>query len=132
VLGAIYREHACLWRRDPEPAGFAWIDQGDRDASVYVFERRDGDDHLVVVMNLTPLAREGYRIGAPARATYRTLLSTDDGAFGGGGHARPDRVVAEPEPCHGHDQSLVLTLPPLAILVLEPESGEDGDASDAS
>jgi 1,4-alpha-glucan branching enzyme len=126
ALGALYRERACLWRRDPEPAGFAWIDHADREHSVYAFERRDGDAHLVVVMNLTPLPREGYRIGAPAPGGYRTVLSSDDAIFGGSGFARPERVVAEAEPCHGRDRSLVLSLPPLSVLVLAPE----GDATD--
>jgi 1,4-alpha-glucan branching enzyme len=132
ALGALYREHACLWRRDPEPAGFAWIDHEDRESSVFAFERRDGDAHLVVVMNLTPLPREGYRIGAPARGAYRTVLSSDDATFGGSGLPRPDRVVAEAEPCHGRDQSLVLTLPPLSVLVLapEPDAGDDADGAD--
>ncbi|HEX5831529.1 MAG TPA: 1,4-alpha-glucan branching protein GlgB, partial [Gemmatimonadaceae bacterium] len=52
-LGQLYRETPALWRRDPDPEGFAWIDNADEANSVFSFERRDGDDHVVVIMNLT-------------------------------------------------------------------------------
>jgi len=133
ALGALYREDACLWRRDPEPAGFAWVDHADRAHSVYAFERRDGEAHRTVVMNLTPLPREDYRVGASAHGAYRVVLCTDDLDFGGSGHPRPERVTTEPEPWHGRAQSMVLTLPPLSVLVLapdgEPDASERGPGS---
>jgi 1,4-alpha-glucan branching enzyme len=120
-LGAMYRELSPLWRRDHEPEGFSWIDVADRDNSVLSYVRRDGPEHVIVVLNLTPVPRENYRIGAPASCRYRLRLSTDDQAFGGSGfHARAD-VTAEPSPLHGYPQSITLDLPPLSVLVLVPE-----------
>ncbi|MDX1649039.1 MAG: 1,4-alpha-glucan branching protein GlgB, partial [Myxococcota bacterium] len=124
ALGAVYRDTPCLWRRDPEPEGFAWIDHADRENSVFAFERCDGDDRVVVVMNLTPTPQEGYRIGAPSAGTWRTLLCTDDAAFGGSGSPRAERTPTEPTPWHGREQSLVLTLPPLSVQLLAPEPGD--------
>ena len=40
---------------------------------------------VVVVLNLTPVPREQYRIGVPEAATYVELLSSDDPRFGGNG-----------------------------------------------
>jgi hypothetical protein len=81
-LGRVYNERAPLWRRDHEPEGFSWIDVADRDNSVISYVRRDGPDHVVVVLNLTPIPREDYLIGAPAQGTYVQLLSSDDAAYG--------------------------------------------------
>jgi 1,4-alpha-glucan branching enzyme len=119
-LGRIYNERAPLWRRDHEPEGFSWIDVADRDNSVISYVRRDGPDHVVVVLNLTPIPREEYIIGAPAAGTYVQLLSSDDAAYGGSGYRTRERIETERAPMHGYQQSMRLTLPPLGALVLAP------------
>jgi 1,4-alpha-glucan branching enzyme len=119
-LGRLYRESPCLWRRDPDPEGFEWIDAADRDASVFAYLRRDGAEHLVVVLNLTPVPRDDYRIGAPEPGRYRLRLSTDAAEYAGSGYPVPAEVESEALPWHGRPASLRLRLPPLAALVLEP------------
>jgi len=81
--------------------------------------RKDGDAHAIVLLNFTPVPRPGYRVGVPARGTYREILNSDSSYYGGsnlGNLAVPTEDVA----CMGHAQSLVVTLPPLAGLVLVP------------
>ena len=119
-LGRVYRERPPLWRRDHEPEGFSWIDAADRDNSVVSYVRRDGSDHVVVVLNLTPVPRDDYLVGAPAAGTYVQLLSSDDAAYGGGGYRTRERIETERSPMHGYQQSMRLTLPPLGALVLAP------------
>ncbi len=123
ALGALYREHSCFWRLDHEPSGFSWIDVADREQSVVSFVRRDGASHAVVVLNLTPVPRTAYRIGAPAAGKYRYQLSSDDERFGGSGFERPEVIATETEPYHGFAQSMLLDLPPLCAIVLLPEPG---------
>ena len=120
ALGGLYQAHSCLWRTDPDPETFAWIDCSDRDASVVAYQRRDGDAHLVIVLNLTPLPRGAYRIGLPSPGPYVVRVSSDAAEFGGSGY--PVRPLIEPEavPWHGLQQSAALDLPPLAALVLAP------------
>ena len=128
-LGRLYRSNACLWRDDAATEGFRWIACDDRENSVLVYERRapvagdgrEGPDHLVVVLNLTPVPRLGYRIGAPSPGTYRCRFSSDAAVYGGSDHPTRDLVAAEPRPLHGHPQSIVLDLPPLAAVVYAPE-----------
>jgi 1,4-alpha-glucan branching enzyme len=120
-LGKMYHELSPLWRRDYQPEGFSWIDVADRESSVLSFVRRDGPDHAIVVMNLTPVPRPDYRIGAPSNCTYRLRLSTDDAAFGGSGFPVRAETPAEPSPFHGYPQSIRLDLPPLGVLVMVPE-----------
>jgi 1,4-alpha-glucan branching enzyme len=123
AMGALYRAHPCFWRRDHEPSGFAWIDVADREQSVVSYVRRDGDDHAVVVLNLTPVPRAAYRIGAPARGAYRYALSSDDAQYGGSGTVATDVVLTDDVAYHGFAQSMLLTLPPLSAVVLLPEAG---------
>jgi 1,4-alpha-glucan branching enzyme len=117
-LGALYRYSSCFWRRDDQPEGFRWIDCEDRENSVFSYLRLDGAEHVVVVCNLTPVVHEGYRIGVPDAAELFLWLSSDDSRFGGSGVSCAARVGTESVPCHGFAQSVRLTLPPLAALVL--------------
>jgi 1,4-alpha-glucan branching enzyme len=125
-LGRLYREHACLWRRDAEPGGFDWIDCSDRQQSVIAFLRwgddhGPGPDHVVVVLNLTPVPREGYRIGLPRGGRYACCFNTDAGLYGGSDHATRSACQAERVAWHGREHSVELSLPPLSALVLRPE-----------
>ncbi len=119
-LATCYRERPELWRGDYDEDGFAWIDCDDRENSVISYVRRDGNDHLVVVLNLTPVPRDDYRIGAPAAGRYDKLFCSDDPAYGGSGHGGETSHEVEPLPFHGFPQSLRLAVPPLAALILAP------------
>lgn len=110
-----------FWREDPSWEGFSWIDVADRASSVISYVRRDGDRHAIVLLNLTPVPREQYRVGVPASGAYRTLLSSDAPAWGGSGYGARVRAETERVPSHGYAQSLDLTLPPLGGLILIPE-----------
>ncbi|CAA9289994.1 MAG: GH13_9 / GH13_8 / GH13 / GH13_10 / CBM48, partial [uncultured Gemmatimonadaceae bacterium] len=130
ALGRLYHERPALWRADHEYDGFSWIDVADEANSVLSYVRRDGDAHVVVVLNLTPVPRAHYRVGAPAAGAYVTRLSTDDPGFGGSGYPSEGRVETEPAPFHGFAQSMTLTLPPLGALVLVPEESRAAGAAE--
>jgi len=121
-LNRTYRGEPALHELDFEPAGFDWIDCNNWQQSVVAFLRRARDpaDLVVVVSNFTPLVRRGYRVGVPGPGFYRELVNTDAEAYGGSGVGNQGGAWAEPIPWHGHPQSLALTLPPLATLVLKP------------
>jgi 1,4-alpha-glucan branching enzyme len=120
ALGRMYLETPCLWRDDHDPAGYAWIDCNDRDNSVISYWRRSGDSNLIVVVNLTPVPRDRYRIGVPFADRYELRLCSDDPQFGGGGYFRTRTLDAQPGGMHGHAQSILLDLPALSALVFEP------------
>jgi 1,4-alpha-glucan branching enzyme len=124
-LGRLYQAHAGLWQRDPDAEGFEWIDASDRNHSIFSFVRRAGEDLLIVVMNLTPVPRPEYRVGAPAPGAYVEALSSDRSEYGGSGYETRGRVIAEAVPWHGRASSLCLHLPPLSVLALarDPEVG---------
>ncbi len=89
----------------------------------------DGEESLLVVLNLTPVPRAGYRIGAPVAGVYRQALCSDDRRYGGSGFAVAEEVETERVEADDCRQSLVLDLPPLAALVLAPEGRRRGRKS---
>lgn len=120
ALGALYRSEPALSAGDPDPEGFAWMDCSDRENSVVSYVRRGGDRQVLVVLNLTPVPREDYRIGVPLGGTWDVVLDSDDPNFGGSQVEVPRAVTADATSCHGQPASIVLTLPPLAAVVLRP------------
>lgn len=127
-LNTLYRERLALHESDSDPKGFEWIDFQDEDNSVIAFLRssRDRKQRLVVIGHFTPVALPDYRIGVPGPGTYRQVLNTDAETYGGGNVGVLAEVTAEPQPAHGHEFSVNLTLPPYATLVLEPKSKDKG------
>lgn len=120
ALGQLYRERPALWREDHESSGFCWIDCEERERALLSYQRRAGNEHLVVVLNLAPEPILGYRLGVPAQGSYQLELNTDAAEFGGSGAAIASSFACESVAAHGHNQSLVLDLPPLAAIVLQP------------
>jgi 1,4-alpha-glucan branching enzyme len=119
-LGALYRANSALWKWDHEPAGFTWINSDDSDNSVLAYIRSSGEQFLIVVLNMTPVPRDAYRIGALVSGLYKVLFSSDDQRYRGSGLALPETLQTDPIPYHGLPQSLSLNLPPLAAVVLAP------------
>jgi 1,4-alpha-glucan branching enzyme len=125
-LNRLYREAPALHELDHDPAGFEWVDCNDADQSVLSLLRkgRGTSDVLLAVLNFTPVPREGYRIGVPAAGEWREVLNTDATLYGGSGMGNFGALATQPEPWHGREQSLAITVPPLAMVVFAaPKSG---------
>lgn len=120
-LGRLYLEHPALWELDPFPEGFSWIDCHDWSNSRVSYVRFGKKDHLVCVLNFTPVPRQGYRLGVPGQHGYRERINSDSAHYGGSNLGNQGHVAVEKIHSHGFPQSISLTLPPLACLILEPE-----------
>jgi 1,4-alpha-glucan branching enzyme len=122
-LNKLYLTAPGLWQSDYDPGGFCWIDCTDRDNSVLSFIRQtaDGSHQLVVILNLTPVLREKYRVGLPRAGQWRESLNSDAAVYGGSNQGNLGGVRAENIPCHNQSCSAEFRLPPLSVLVLQPE-----------
>jgi 1,4-alpha-glucan branching enzyme len=122
-LNAVYRRHPALWQCDAEPAGFQWLEPNDADANVIAFLRwsADREDVAACVSNLSPLPREGYRLGVPRAARWLEALNTDSRRYGGSDAGNPGAIAVEEIAWHEQPCSVSLTLPPLATVWLVPE-----------
>lgn len=119
-LNRLYRSERALHGLDFDWSGFEWIDCHDAHNSVLVYLRRAGDEIVVTALNFTPVPREGYRIGVPEGGRYRELLSSDATAYAGSGKGNAEiELVTDEQAWMNRPHSLVLTLPPLAGVVLK-------------
>ncbi len=117
-LNGVYRRTPALHQIDFSAYGFAWIAHDDGENSVLSFTRHASDGSFVIVVsNFTPVARHAYRIGVPAMGSYRELINTDSDIYGGSGVSNGP-LVAEAVASHGREASLLVTVPPLATVML--------------
>jgi 1,4-alpha-glucan branching enzyme len=116
-----YHAEPALYELDYDPEGFRWIDCNDNENSVVSVVRyaRDRGDFLVMVFNFTPVPRVQYRVGVPGPGWYAELVNSDATLYGGSNVGNGGGVASEPITAHGFDQSVRLTIPPLACLYLK-------------
>jgi 1,4-alpha-glucan branching enzyme len=125
-LNHLYAASPALHEKDCDPSGFAWIVGDDRENSVFAYRRSGRDDRpVVVVVNMTPVVRRDYRIGVPGAGTWRERFNSDATIYGGSGIGNLGAVHAGDAGAHGMPASVSLTLPPLAVLILEPGNADD-------
>jgi 1,4-alpha-glucan branching enzyme len=123
-LNETYACNPSLYEQDDSWSGFSWHNSSDAENSVFVYSRwaKDGDG-TVVVLNLTPTPRPGYRIGLPWSEPVKIILNSDKMSFGGSGYptgASDDGIlVPTAEPRDGQPATLTLDLPPLMGLLLQ-------------
>ncbi len=94
----------------------------DAENSVFGMLRKsaDGTGLILAISNLTPVPRSGYRVGVPKAGRWQEILNTDAAVYGGSNLGNME-AWSEAMPAHGRDQSIVLTLPPLATIYLRFE-----------
>lgn len=120
-LNELYLDHAPLHAMDHEHTGFAWIECHDREQSVLSFRRIDPNTgrEIIVLCNFTPEVRYNYRHGMPTPGQYAEIFNSDSAFFGGSNTGNGGSVTTEDIPAHGLNCSAVLTVPPLAVIMLE-------------
>jgi 1,4-alpha-glucan branching enzyme len=130
-LNTIYRRTPALWELDSSPDGFSWIDANDALGNVLSFLRfpaasQAGDTSsggvLACIANFSARPHLKYRVGLPRAGRWREVLNTDAIIYGGSGVGNLGHIEAVPEPWHGKPASAEITVPPLGVLWLTPET----------
>jgi 1,4-alpha-glucan branching enzyme len=119
-LNRLYCSTKALHEFDFDVKGFEWIDFKDWEHSVISFLRKGSEPHEVVLVacNFTPVPRHSYRIGVPFAGYWKEILNSDAAVYGGGNVGNCGGVETTDQACFGKKQSLRLTLPPLAAIML--------------
>jgi 1,4-alpha-glucan branching enzyme len=127
-LNRVYRDLPALWSRDSDGAAFRWLEVNDADHNVVAFARSGADpnDQLVCVCNLSPVIRDGYRVGLPRPGVWLERLNTDSRHYGGTDVGNLGGAMAEEVPWHDQPWSAKFTLPPLGVLWLTPAAEATG------
>ncbi|MDC7995407.1 1,4-alpha-glucan branching protein GlgB [Altibacter sp. HG106] len=116
-LNHFYRSNDALHALQFSSEGYEWIDYGDAENSVITYVRKGNTTkQLLVVCNLTPIPRKGYRIGVPKEGTYSMVFNSDADMYGGSGYTVKKRVKSGTTSWNYRPQSIEIDLPPLAMI----------------
>jgi len=118
-LNLLYRDLAALHSQDFDSRGFEWIDCHDSEHSVLCWLRwgRDGS-FVVVALNFTPVPQSAYRIGVPRAGRYVEIFNSDSAYYDGSNLGNAGAIEADAGEWMNRPANLVITLPPLAAVVL--------------
>jgi 1,4-alpha-glucan branching enzyme len=118
-LNKLYKASPALYDLDFDYSGFQWIDCHDSEQSIVSFIRRARDKKfLVVVLNFTPVLRTGYRVGVPQSGFYREIFNSDAACYGGSNQGNGQGLHSDNVAWMNQPDSLLLTIPPLAGIVI--------------
>lgn len=82
-LNSIYEYEEALKYEEYNPAHFNWLMKNNTEQSVFVFERRVNNSHLVFIFNMTPNYYEYYDIPVSRKGNYEEILNSDKDVYGG-------------------------------------------------
>jgi len=124
-LNSAYRGEAALHELDCDGAGFEWVDCDNAEQSTLAYLRRGRapDRAVLVVCNFTPVPRHNFRVGVPICGEWEEILNSDAEIYGGSGQGNLGAAKTTPVTWHGRPQSIVITLPPLAVVAFRATSG---------
>ena len=122
-LNHIYRTQPALYEDEYSWEGFFWVDLHDSQNSVLSYGRRTntGGETILVICNFTPVVRTGFRLGVPEPGEYEEILNTDAAEYGGSNVINESRE-SSPTPWQDLPHSIILTLPPLAVVYWKLQS----------
>ncbi len=122
-LNKFYKNHPSFYeieREQGEWRGFKWLNAEDGDNSVLSFMRMNstGDEKIAVIINFTPVEREGYVLGVSEYGEYETVMSTNSKAFGGNGKGTK-KCKAKAVPYKEFPYSIEVNIPPLTAMYMK-------------
>ena len=126
-LNQLYLLTPALWGGDDTPDGFQWIDGGNINDNVICFVRYNVDSDgrrsspVVTVLNLSGRDLDRYKIGVPDAKAYVPVMDTDSAEYGGQGKRTASTYKVQPDGWNGYEHHIVLTLPALSAIILEPK-----------
>lgn len=118
-LNQLYKRLSALHHYEFDWRGFEWINCHDSENSVLSFIRSSEQEQVLVIVNLTPVIRQDYRLGVAQPGRYQELFNSDAHCYGGSnvGNSSED-LHTEEIAWMDRPHSITLTLPPLAGIVL--------------
>jgi 1,4-alpha-glucan branching enzyme len=118
-LNKLYKKEPALHQKQFSAEGFEWIDHGDHENSVMSYVRKgiQEKDDVVVILNLTPIPRENYRVGLPKGGTLKSVFNSDAAKYNGTGAFKNKKLTSEQKEWNRRENSIELNLPPLGMLV---------------
>jgi 1,4-alpha-glucan branching enzyme len=125
-LNHLYSSHPALYEVDFQSNGFHWVDFSDALNSVLSFYRisKDKKEIILFTFNMTPTVRNEYTVGVPEAGFWKEIFNSDAEIYGGSGVGNFGGKQSEPVKYKTWENSIKVTLPPLAVNIYQLERPE--------
>jgi 1,4-alpha-glucan branching enzyme len=117
----LYKTERALHELDHQKEGFEWIDSTNSEQSIFSFVRyaKDRNEHVVVILNMTPTVYHNYEIGVPNKGVYEELINSDFVRYGGSDQYNGLLLQTHEGSCHGRENYVKVTIGPLTAVLLK-------------
>lgn len=117
----LLKNEPALYENQFNQFGFEWVDLNHRSESVIVFKRKGKkpDDDLVVILNMTPVVRNSWKLHLQNKTVWREIFNSNDTKYWGTGDVfnstLQGTLVNETDKWY----ELSIHLPPLGAIILK-------------
>lgn len=120
-LNNLYRSQPALYVHSFAYEGFEWVEADDADNSVYVYARKSAKakETLLVVLNLTPVFRQQFRVGVPMAGKWQEIFNSDAEKYAGSDKINPLPISSSAIAWNHREQSIAIALPPLGACIFK-------------
>jgi len=121
ALNHLYKKEPALYYYNFSYDGFEWMNADDTENSVYSYLRKSNKakDTLLIVVNVTPVYRQNYRIGTPVKGKWKEIFNTDHADFFGSGKLNNTAIYSENIEWNEQKQSIQIDVPPLGVAIFK-------------
>jgi 1,4-alpha-glucan branching enzyme len=121
ALNHLYRDEPALYERAFEATGFEWVDGGNAEDSILIYNRKGHEEanDLVIVLNMTPNPHNDYRVGVPSNGKWEEIFNSDAKKFWGSGTGNSKPASSEAVSWHGRENSINVNIPPLGAVIFK-------------
>lgn len=121
ALNRLLRDEPALYELQFSEDGFEWIDLSHHNESVLSYKRKGKrkKDELIIILNMTPVERQGWVLRTIGKPEYRIIFNSDHIDFWGSGRFQDQEVITNILDNKSKLCEIKLDLPALSAMVLK-------------
>jgi 1,4-alpha-glucan branching enzyme len=120
-LNLLLRNEPALYENQFNIMGFEWIDLSHPAETVIVYRRkgRNPENDLLILLNLTPIVRQNWKLTVSGKESWKEIFNSDDRKYGGSGDTFNPEILTLKVDKNENLYEINLHLPPLGAIVLK-------------
>ena len=120
-LNQIYINEPAFFNGDYNSANFRWIEVEAVEERVYIYERMCGEDHFIIVLNMSDEQYNDFEFGYDHYAVLHEVLSGERKEYGGYFDGSKVDILAEMTGYKWWKRKFKITIPALAAIIYKVE-----------
>lgn len=120
-LNNLLRNEPAMYENQFNIYGFEWVDLNHPAECVIAYRRKGKDpaNDLLIILNLTPVARHDWKVYTHGKSQWREIFNSDAKHYWGTGDVFNPEIITTPLDKNDNMYEINLHLPPLGAIVLK-------------